>query len=108
MARIATAHFVRHLSTDADHVIAALYRLDPPMILMTPVWEGERYVEREQTSEYVRVSASWVPYSGAETYIFLADDQGSVLNWSECDGSFRGRLDFIEALNNAGYEVQED
>lgn len=69
---------------------ARLYRLDP---------HPEGY-------EYVVVSAVMVPYGGGpETYIFRADAQGNVLDWSELEGSLRGSLDHAEALRGAGYGI---
>lgn len=69
--------------------VAHLYLLDPPLA----------------SGEYVRVSATVVPFSGAETYIFPADESGQVIDWGELDGSYRGGLDHAEALRGAGYEV---
>lgn len=56
-------------------------------------------------AEYVVVSASNVPFSGPETYIFAADEDGKIVRWTELDGSFRGELDHEKALRGAGYEV---
>lgn len=53
----------------------------------------------------VVVSASDVPYSGPETYIFGADSAGEIDSWIELPGSFRGALDHVAALEAAGYEV---
>jgi hypothetical protein len=64
---------------------------------------GPRLVTK--SSEYVRVSASNVPRSGPETYIFLANDQGEPINWLECEGSYRGGYDHNEALNGANYKI---
>lgn len=68
---------------------ANLYRLDPPL----------------SESEYVVVSASVVPYSGPETYIFPATEGGEIADGGELDGSYRGGLDHELALLNAGYVV---
>ena len=78
---------------------AALYKLSTPM-----VYEG--YME-DSTEEfdYVVVSQSQVPFSGPETYIFGADKNGKVLNWSELDGSRRGSYSHAAVLGFAGYEV---
>ena len=56
--------------------------------------------------EYVVVSAADVMYSGPETYIFGADENGEVVDWLELPGSFRGKLDHVAALEGAGYEVE--
>ena len=55
--------------------------------------------------EHVVVSAVDVMFSGPETYIFGADENGEIVNWMELPGSFRGALDHNEALEGAGYTV---
>lgn len=70
---------------------ASLYRLEPPL-------DGH---------EYVVVSATVVPYSGPETYVFAASDEGEISDWGELEGSYRGGLSIDEALRGAGYEVQK-
>lgn len=57
-------------------------------------------------AEYVVVSAVVVPYSGPETYIFPADENGEIVDYGELDGSYRGGLDHELALAQAGYAVQ--
>ena len=52
------------------------------------------------------VSATHVLFSGPETYIFPANEQGEVINWLELDGSYKGRLSHEKALNNAEYEIK--
>jgi hypothetical protein len=106
-----TATFIRDLESNGPVVRASLYRVDPPMTLEVTEYDvpnedgttGPRWVTL--SSEYVRVSASNVPRSGPETYIFLADERGEPINWLECEGSYRGGLDHAEALTNAGYEI---
>lgn len=103
-----TATWIRELPVtwDSPVVRAALYRVDPPMTRENyDINDEGEYVSRTLSSPYVCVSASNVPFSGPETYIFLADDQGDVINDLECDGSFRGALSHREALENAGYTV---
>ena len=73
---------------------ARLYKVAPPM----EYGDG-------LTTEFVIVSASNVPWSGPETYIFPADDEGKILNWGELEGSFKGELNHETALEYAGYEV---
>jgi hypothetical protein len=73
---------------------ARLYRVDPPM----KCWD-------KPSTEYVIVSATIVAYSGPETYIFAADETGTVTDWSELSGSQRGPLDHVAVLRDAGYEV---
>jgi hypothetical protein len=79
--------------------VAHLYRLDPPVA--DTAWGGNP----NDTFEFVRVSATVVPGSGPETYIFPADETGAVIDWGELPGSYRGGLDHAEALRGAGYEV---
>jgi len=71
----------------SDHS-QALFRMDPPL-------DGHRYVV-----------ASCVSVMGTpETYLFGADADGKITDWSELDGSLRGVLDHGVALAGAGYEV---
>lgn len=72
-----------------------LYKLDVPL---RSNWTDASY-------EYVAVSAADVPYSGPETYIFGADENGEIADWADLHGSFRGALDHAQALRNAGYEI---
>lgn len=87
MATTNTAQLVRKLTGFTGS--AALYKLDPPV----------------PSGEYVVVSASTVPYSGPETYIFPATADGEISDWGELDGSFKGALDHAEALEGAGYRI---
>jgi len=83
------AEFIKSLggSWNGD---ARLYKLTPPL-------DG---------AEYVVVSAVVPFFSGPETYIFPSNKKGEVESWmEEMEGSFRGALDHVEALGNAGYEV---
>lgn len=57
-----------------------------------------------QESKFVVVSATSF-MTGAETYIFPAEEGGEVINWGELDGSFKGSLDHHRALEGAGYSV---
>lgn len=57
--------------------------------------------------QYVVVSAVVATFSGPETYIFEANEAGSVVSWTELAGSFRGGLDHAAALRGAGYEIAE-
>lgn len=68
-------------------------------------WRFYRLSEPLEGNEYVIVSANNVMYSGPETYIFAADSGGQVTDWLELDGSFKGDLDHVQALENAGYGV---
>lgn len=55
--------------------------------------------------EYVVVSAVDSPYV-YETYIFPSDENGTITDWMELDGSYKGGTDIDLALENAGYEVK--
>ena len=66
-----------------------LFQMDPPH-------EGH---------EYVVVSATFAMFSGPETYIFPATENGEVTDWGELNGSYRGDFDHDKALKNAGYKV---
>lgn len=85
------ATFVKQRNGTGD---GRVYRVDPPMAY------------EDRTTEYVWVSATYVPYSGYETYIFPSDKHGNVLSWLELNGSFQGSMDHELALNNAGYTVE--
>jgi hypothetical protein len=69
---------------------AVLYRLDPPL---------------PDSGAYVVVSATVAPFSGPETYIFTANEDGEVTEWLELPGSFRGGLDHEQALRGLGYTI---
>lgn len=72
-----------------------LYRVDPPMSY-----------DDNKTTEYVVVSAVDVFDVGEpETYIFPSDKDGTIVDWLELDGSYKGSKDHEQALRYAGYEV---
>ena len=74
---------------------ARLYELSEPV----------EYGEGNKKTKFVVVSAAYVMFSGSETYIFPADKNGNVMDWGELEGSFRGGLDHVVALENAGFTV---
>lgn len=78
---------------------ANLYELSEEMKLHLSVKKGFIF------SKYVVVSAAVAMFGGPETYIFLSDSEGKILQWCECEGSFKGELDHNQALENAGYDV---
>ncbi len=96
-----TAAFIRNLDNFTGD--ARLYKLDPPMSYEG--WDDETDKNATTTTEWVVVSATVAPYSGAETYIFPSNAEGEITSWGELDGSFRGALDHAEALANADYKV---
>lgn len=56
------------------------------------------------TTKFVVVSATNVLFSGFETYIFPANEDGNVTDWGELSGSYRGGLDHDVALNGLGFK----
>lgn len=76
------------------------YHLDPPIV--SEPWDDD---EDGEEHDYVVVSATNAMFSGPETYIFGADKDGKIVNWTELPGSFKGGLNHEFALGNAGYEV---
>lgn len=72
-------------------------------------WKGEAYWYKVKPPldghEDVIVSSVIVPYTGPETYIFGADENGKVKSMSELSGSYRGGLNHRKALEGAGYTV---
>jgi hypothetical protein len=40
-----------------------------------------------------------------ETFIFPADESGSVIDWGELEGSLRGTTSHQKALEGAGYKL---
>ena len=91
-----TATFIRDINPGARQT-QRLYKVYPP----TYYDEGIDGIRRE--TQHVVVSAVDAMFSGPETYIFPADEDGKVLDWCELDGSFRGALNHDAALINAGY-----
>lgn len=86
------ARFLRMFDVGEFRGDARLYELDPP----------------EDDLTHVIVSGVNVGFGeGEETYIFPADEAGTILSWGELDGSFKGSIDHRRALEGAGWEVQE-
>ena len=48
--------------------------------------------------QYVITSAVSVAFTGPETYVFAATEDGEVSDWLELDGSFRGAFDHERAI----------
>jgi hypothetical protein len=96
-----TAHKIKKL--DGFQGEAELFRMEPP---------HEGY-------DYVVVSAITSRPTGmpeidnipglldSETYIFGANAEGEVVDWSDLPGSFKGAMDIPQALLNAGYVIKE-
>lgn len=79
---------------------ANLYRLSEPL-------DGNEYVIVSAVNMGSRFPMDHVPLSmQIETYIFPASEDGEVIDWGELFGSMKGTLSHIEALGEAGYEVE--
>lgn len=81
---------------------ARLFRLSAPMSY------DEDSEDENSKSETDHVIVSAVATFGDETFIFPATADGEVLNMCEMVGSFKGNLDHVQALRNAGYEIYAD
>lgn len=68
----------------------------------------DAYDESSEQTYYVISSAVHVPGSGPETYLFTADEEGVILNWSELEGSFRGDINHERAVTDAGWEIDDE
>lgn len=90
----ATAMFTRSLDDFKGN--AALYRLSKPV----------DYEGNEQTCFVVVSDVIAFDHGGPETYIFPADEDGNILDWTELNGSYRGGRDHKHALANAGYIME--
>ena len=69
---------------------AKLWELNPPF---------------KKRIKFVVTSATLVPFSGPETYVFQSDENGEVKKWTELSGSYRGGLDHGIAIRGLGYEA---
>lgn len=93
------ALFLKDVSRDSSSgATQRLYRLDPPLKPCGASADEPGYV-------YVVVLAVITPYSGAETYIFPADEEGNITSFLELPGSYGGGLDHDNALKYSGYLV---
>lgn len=77
---------------------ASLYKLSEPL-------EGNEYVIVSAVNLEVSLGMILPEWQKTETYIFPADEDGEVIDWSELPGSQKGTLDHADALRDAGYEV---
>ena len=75
---------------------ASLYRIFPEV-----AYDADVVMH---TTNYVIVSAVH-DHLMHETFIFPADESGSVIDWGELDGSLRGTTSHRKALEGAGYNV---
>jgi hypothetical protein len=93
------ATFVREIISPAG-AAQRLYRLSEPI-----TWGGDYEGGAKGTADHLIVSATVAMFSGPETYIFPANEDGTVLDWGELPGSLRGTLSHDEVLSAAGYEI---
>lgn len=95
------AHKIKSLDTFRGEAI--LFRMEPPL-------EGHRYVVVSAIDPKPPEGLNSLRYTDMfqpETYIFGARPDGTVLDWRELPGSFRGSMDIPLALAQAGYEIRE-
>lgn len=78
---------------------AWLYKIDPP------AKEEPVLCDEVSESEYIVSSAVSTMFGSSETFLFLCDKDGNVLNWGELEGSFCGGMDNDKAVRDAGYEI---
>lgn len=76
--------------------------------LSEPVEYEDLDEDRTDVTKFVIVSATVASFSGPETYVFPATEDGEVINFLELPGSFRGGLDHKAALVGAGFTVTEE
>ena len=77
-----TAKFIKDVSCKFKGDMR-LYEVEPPM--KYDHWHGDSETTERCSKVVVSAVHTW---SGPETYIFAADDEGNVLDWSELHGSF--------------------
>lgn len=98
-----TATFVKSLDVSQPGQTKVLWVLDPP--------QGEvEYVITSAVNLTDPTVAMMDNIMGAdmaqqETYIFHADRDGKVLNWTEMDGSTKHIKDHEQVIRNAGWTV---
>ena len=92
------ARFVKRVPDMRGDV--ALYQLTVP--LDERDFRG-RLVKRHR---YVIVCSVMQPHTGMETYICPANEQGKQIGFGKLKGSYKGGMNRVKALQNAGYEVE--
>ena len=73
---------------------------------VSEMFQGTAILYRLESGDYIVASAAFVMFSGPETYLFKADENGKVTDWGELEGSRRGTLDIDSVMIEAGYEIQ--
>lgn len=104
MIPVSNAKFVRNLSGFTG--TAKLWRVSPPVPYEVWSTDGERKVRFD--TDYVVTSATVAPFSGPETYIFPASKKGTILDWVELPGSYRGGLAHARAIRNLLSALESD
>ena len=82
---------------------AKWFRVEPPLQSASYDFDSESEVMHEYAD--VILSAAVVMFTGPETYIFPANEQGEIQSWIDLDGSQRGTLSHEKVLADLGYEV---
>ncbi len=57
--------------------------------------------------KWIITSAKDIPFTGPETYMFGADENGHIVEWDELEGSYRGGLEHRICFQNIGYNTYE-
>lgn len=89
---------VRDLPPNNPTQVQTLYHLSQPI---TYGWDNE------SRTEFVVVSALSAAFDThkPETFIFPADEQGEIVDFSEMQGSQRGTTDHATVIAAAGWEM---
>ena len=96
--KMGVATFIRMIEkavTASKEQKIALYSLNPPI----KDHDGKKH-------RYVIVSSIVAYFTGPETYIFPATKSGEITSWGELPGSMQGTMEAKDALECAGYTVQ--
>ena len=94
-----TAKLIKDVSENFNGK-ACLYELSVPIAEYS--WDED---EKPNTHKFVICSTAHAIYSGPETYIFPANENGEVVDWGELEGSMRGNYSHEECLESAGYKL---
>jgi hypothetical protein len=62
---------------------------------------------RIEGHKHVITSATDVPFSGPETYMFAANEKGEIVDWCELPASYKGELDHKKCFEYIGYSTNE-
>lgn len=67
------------------------------------LWE---VLPRIEGHKYVITSTSNVQFSGPETYMFPANEKGTIIDWCELPASYRGDLNHEKCFEDIGYKTK--